>query len=74
MFGETYDGSLPFTERIKERLDVAALNGNVKYQRMKKAIDNYYKSAEHVNTKSYSSILYRSLINLLIQLTKMKEP
>ena len=65
-FGEYYNGNLPYPERIKERLDIPALNGHPKYARMKRAIDSYYKSSEHLNTKSYQSIFYRSLVNLMI--------
>ena len=52
-FGEYYHGNLPYPERIKERLDIPAMHGNLKYARMLKAIDTYYKSSEHLNTKTY---------------------
>jgi hypothetical protein len=52
-FGESYNGSLPYSDRLKERLDIPSLNGNLKFQRMKKAVDTFYKSSEHINTKTY---------------------
>jgi hypothetical protein len=52
-----------------DRLNMPLLNTNTKYKRMKAAIEKFYKSPEHLDHKSYQSILISSLTKLMIQLT-----
>eukprot|EP00347_Sterkiella_histriomuscorum_P014074 403362261 len=70
---EFYDGSLPYSERILQRLNSQHLNNNPQFNMMKKAIRAFYESKECKNSKSYVSILYRSLVSMMISLAQVKD-
>lgn len=54
-------------------MNSAVLKNNNEYNLMKKAIKNFFESSESLNVQSYVSILYRSLVSMMIQISQIKD-